>query len=358
MRVLYDAYWWRCGPVSGRVVMRELLRAWVEAYPQDELVLAVRPGDEAVVREATGSRHELARVRGRPHGVATLLQYPVLARKYDVDVAFTQNFAPPGVPTATFIHDVMYQTNPEWFTAPERAYFWLIPRFARGARLVVTSSQHEAARIERCNPRLRRVRAVGLAVATALTDADPRRPTRLPEGVPFLLTVGRLNVRKNLGTCLLGALRSGRASPECPVVVVGGPDGRGVTMPAEVTAAAAAGTVIFLESVSDAELAWLYANAQLFVYVSLDEGFGLPPLEARTFGCPVVASDIDVFREVLGDDAVFVDPEDVDTVAAGIAQAPQRNDHGGNGAARPVPAPPEWGECVRRLRTAMTESLA
>jgi glycosyltransferase involved in cell wall biosynthesis len=67
------------------------------------------------------------------------------------------------------------------------------------------------------------------------------------------------------------------------------------------------------------------------VFPSDDEGFGLPPVEALACGTPVVASDIPVLREVLGDRATFIDREDVEgLLAAGAA------------ARRPAPAPPAW----------------
>ena len=66
--------------------------------------------------------------------------------------------------------------------------------------------------------------------------------------------------------------------------------------------------VIKLNDVSDSQLMALYKNSVLFVFVSLDEGFGIPLLEAMAFGKPVVCSDISVFREIIGNDAVYCNP--------------------------------------------------
>ncbi|GMA86218.1 hypothetical protein GCM10025868_14680 [Angustibacter aerolatus] len=54
------------------------------------------------------------------------------------------------------------------------------------------------------------------------------------------------------------------------------------------------------------------------MFLSLDEGFGIPPLEALHFGAPVLAADIAVLHETLGDDAHFADPRDVPSIAAGV----------------------------------------
>ena len=60
--------------------------------------------------------------------------------------------------------------------------------------------------------------------------------------------------------------------------------------------------------VSDEELGKLYQNALFSIYPSLYEGFGLPPLESMTFGCPVISSDIPALREVDGDAVLYADP--------------------------------------------------
>jgi glycosyltransferase involved in cell wall biosynthesis len=66
--------------------------------------------------------------------------------------------------------------------------------------------------------------------------------------------------------------------------------------------------VVFCGQVPDNELFRLYNQAYAFVFPSLEEGFGLPLLEAATAGCPVLCSDIAVFREIAGDSALYFDP--------------------------------------------------
>ncbi|MGB9677868.1 MAG: glycosyltransferase family 4 protein, partial [Candidatus Ratteibacteria bacterium] len=71
----------------------------------------------------------------------------------------------------------------------------------------------------------------------------------------------------------------------------------------------------FLGRVDDDKLVKLYSNATCFVYPSLYEGFGIPPLEAQACGCPLILSDIPVFREVYKDSVVYFNPLDIDDVA-------------------------------------------
>ncbi len=66
--------------------------------------------------------------------------------------------------------------------------------------------------------------------------------------------------------------------------------------------------MIFTGKVEDDEIKALYMNAIAFVFPSLYEGFGIPPLEAMECGCPVAVSDIDVLHEVCGDAALYFDP--------------------------------------------------
>ena len=72
--------------------------------------------------------------------------------------------------------------------------------------------------------------------------------------------------------------------------------------------------------VSGEEKSELYRNASLLVFPSLQEGFGLPPLEAMLNACPVVASSASSIPEVCGDAAYYVDPGDADSIAEGIYQ--------------------------------------
>lgn len=348
MRVLFDAYWWVRGPVSNRQVQREIVRHWVEEFPEDEAVLVLRHAD-AGVADLPGRAHAVT-TRLWPHGVASIVRYPQLAKDAGADVIVTHNFTPWSGRSAVFVHDVMFQTNPEWFTRPERLYYSLGPRLLPRADVVATSSAHEAERIAARNPRVRGpVHAIGLAVGTGLRDARPVRPAGVGDEQRFVLSVGRLNVRKNLGRTFEGALASGAVDTDRPLLVVGEPEGVSTAVDPAVRHAIDTGAIRFLGRIDDGGLAWLYQHAELFVFLSLDEGFGLPPLEALSFGCPVLASDIAVLRETLGDRATYVDPRDVDAIAKALS--------GPTAHASGDPVLPDWRDTVRRLRSAVLAVL-
>ena len=141
------------------------------------------------------------------------------------------------------------------------------------------------------------------------------------EGKKYILYVGSIEPKKNLGQ-LLGALDLLRAEdPNCPTLVVaGGLGADGEDILADLKRREAAGQVVHAGYVSDADLEVLYAGAGLFVYPSLYEGFGLPPLEAMLRGVPTIVADATSLPELVEHAALKVDPGNVQALAAAISQ--------------------------------------
>lgn len=324
MRVLFDGFWWVRGPVSNRQVLREFILAWAREFPEDELIVAVRRGDRGAAGAELPASVGIVGTRLFPQGISAIAELPFIAKRMRADVTISHNFTPAFGRAGVFIHDYMFLSAPEWFTRKERAYFSLMPFTARRARWLFTSSRSEADRIGRLS-RGRTVVPIGLAVGRGLTGARPRRPAGLG-GVDqgFLLCVGRLNARKNLATTIDAALASGCVTDAAPLLIVGEPQGRNADLPSDAAEAVRRGAVRFLGFIDDDELAWLYGNASALLFLTRDEGFGLPALEALHFGAPVVVSDLPVFREILGELATFVDPVDAAIIAAAIRAIPPR----------------------------------
>ena len=126
----------------------------------------------------------------------------------------------------------------------------------------------------------------------------------------FFLAVGSLKKNKNIRLAINAAQSLGR--PDYPLVVVGAENER-VFGHEDL---AADQHVIFAGRLSDECLAALYQHATAFVFPSLYEGFGVPPLEAMLFGCPVIASDIGPARETCGDAAWYFSPTDASELSA------------------------------------------
>jgi glycosyltransferase involved in cell wall biosynthesis len=166
------------------------------------------------------------------------------------------------------------------------------------------------------------------------------------EAVPFVLTVGRLNVRKNVARLIEAFARVAQQDLTRHLVVVGEKDGMYSpgAIPDHVRS-----RIHFLGHVTDDELRWLYEHCDLFVFPSLDEGYGLPLLEANMLGAAAIASDIAVFRE-LEVAADYFDPRSVDEMAAAILL--------GLGSATAAGATGlTWQDVVRNIRRAVEKGL-
>jgi alpha-1,3-rhamnosyl/mannosyltransferase len=132
--------------------------------------------------------------------------------------------------------------------------------------------------------------------------------------------LGRLNVRKNLAR-LISAFAAARL-PDCQLVLVGPSDARNGDLAVHAEDLGLRDRVTFTGRVADADLPALLRHADAFAYVSLEEGFGVPPLEAMAFGIPVVCSDIPALRETAAaGGALFAQAHEVDDIAECLTRA-------------------------------------
>lgn len=191
-------------------------------------------------------------------------------------------------------------------------------------------------------------------------DATPMPP--LP--ARYFLYVGSERPRKNLGG-LLRALARVDADPVCagvPLVKVG-PAGRSTRFrDALLTEAERLGireSIVFLEGLSDVELAAVYRGAIALVVPSFHEGFGLPLLEAMACGCPVIASNVAALPEIAGHAARLVDPHEPDSIAAAMrdlaTNVPARRDLSSRGLERARPL--TWDRTAARTADVYREQI-
>ena len=145
---------------------------------------------------------------------------------------------------------------------------------------------------------------------------------RLGLPAPFILFVGTIQPRKNLGRLLeaYGRLK-GREAAGRGLVIVGRRGWGNVDVEGMARDLGIARSVVCIEDARQEDMPSVYNMADLFVYPSLYEGFGLPPLEAMACGMPVVTSGTSAIPEVVGEAALLVDPEDVEDIAGAIATA-------------------------------------
>jgi glycosyltransferase involved in cell wall biosynthesis len=306
MRIVIDSYWWFRGTQSLQHVVHGLVETWSAEYPQDELVIVIRRKyAQQTPRMPLNVRIIFTRVW--PQAFAASLIVPWHAKRLHADAMLTHNFPPLfGRNRSVLIQDMIFATNPEWFTKSELAYFrWMI-RLARRTNIVFSTTKSEGNRISQFT-KASRIVPVGLGISGDLFTVEEKPLIGLTP-FSFMLTVGRLNIRKNLGGLLEGAMNSQLLSPSYPLVVAGTQDGEFGAFPAWVDDEVQKGHIIFTGFVSMAQIRWLIRNCSFYSTLSLDEGFGLPPVEARLLGASVLVSDLPVFHETLGNDATYVDP--------------------------------------------------
>ena len=255
---------------------------------------------------------------------------PLACRRERVDLLHCPKSAipllSPGCPVAVTLHDLIPVKHPELEKRAAHLYWRLhIPRAAKRSDLVITISQWAKQEIiaEYGVP------AERVAVVMQSFDPDmlePRDPAtsrqiRANYGLPaeYILYVGTIQPRKNLGTLIeaYDELRRTMAAPP-KLVIVGRKGWLYDDLFARISELGLEDAVIFTGFVPDAELPYLFDGARVFAYLSLLEGFGRPPLEAMACGVPVVASNTTAIPEVVGDAGITVPPRDVAAVAAAL----------------------------------------
>jgi len=147
----------------------------------------------------------------------------------------------------------------------------------------------------------------------------------LVEGA-YLLYVGNAYPHKNLERLLDAFGEVQKNLTDTKLVLVGREDFFTNRLKAKASTLASHKNIIFWGEASEQDLSRLYAHANAFVFPSLAEGFGLPALEALSFGCPIICSDIPVFHEVLGDIPTYVDPMDISDIKNAITHVLSTNE--------------------------------
>jgi glycosyltransferase involved in cell wall biosynthesis len=155
-----------------------------------------------------------------------------------------------------------------------------------------------------------------------IVDEDELQSVKLRYGLfsPFVLYVGTIEPRKNLGRLLRAHIRlRTKYGSRHRLVVAGGLGWLYQDVLRDIEEIASEHEVIFLGRVPEEDLPALYSLADVFAFPSLYEGFGLPPLEAMACGVPVVCSNTSSLPEVVGDAGILVSPYDVDALSDALA---------------------------------------
>ena len=254
-----------------------------------------------------------------------LWQQTLALRRLDADWYVSTFFLPLAVPCrqAVLIHDLSFRAHPEYFPVVVAAYMRLLTGLSiRRADRVLALSEFTLRELARFySPSTDKTVRVYPGVGR-LFRAEPEACEEavlhsygLESG--YILAMGNIHPRKNLSR-LLDAYeylrQHGRAAPR--MVWVGAPRWGSD----ELLERARAAGVILTGFVAQHDLPALYRGAEMLVYPSLYEGFGLPPAEAMACGTPVITSNTTSLPEVVGQAALTVDPTDVRAIAGAMAR--------------------------------------
>ena len=227
------------------------------------------------------------------------------------------------------VHDLAWHHLPENYPLNERVRhrIWLRLAVRMASRIVVNSKTTRNDLVTLHPESTEKVAVVPAGVDRGLFHRAPveeQRRVRGRYGIHgrYMISVATFHPRKNL-VGLLDAYDRFRATTreQLQLVIVGrgGEDSERVW--ARITRSPYRSDIVTPGYVPIEDLPALYSGAVLFAITSRFEGFGIPPLEAMACGAPVIVSNLPIFREVCGDAAERVDPDDPVSIAAGIGDA-------------------------------------
>jgi glycosyltransferase involved in cell wall biosynthesis len=252
------------------------------------------------------------------------------------------------------LHDCAVFTHADAYSWQFRAWYrFMFRHLARSVNRIITVSEFSKSElVRRCGAREDHTTVTHLGHEHILrVTPDDRIIDRLGlQGEDFALAVSSNNPNKNFSGLLAALALMGR--PKFRVVIAGG----GAQHVFSSTDRIDPDFVVRTGYISDAELRALYDSARSFIFPSFYEGFGIPPLEALACGISVLAADIPVLREVLGDAASYCDPHSPSSIATEIdrlMQRPSRNEP----QVRQLLAKMTWEDCAHLTLNVLAEEL-
>ena len=261
--------------------------------------------------------------------------FPLEIRKWKLDLIHYPNFNIPFIqfcPYVVTIHDLIYYLYPD--QCPSKfAYYYacsMIRYATKHARTVMTVSEHSKKDLIRYfNIPEHKIQIISEAADGNCYVFHPRSTAR-DNGLvhhlrakyriaqPYIFYVGKHHPYKNIKTLIHAYHTHKEIYENFQLVIAGKKDNRRQELYTSAEQLDTGNQIIFTDFIPEEEIFELYRGASLFVFPSLYEGFGLPPLEAMACGVPVISSNAASLPEVVGDAAMLVDPQNVTELAAAI----------------------------------------
>ena len=348
--------------------VRNILRYLGRIDRENEYVLLCRPADLDSMDKYGDNFRAVAEPSGN-YSVMEQVRVPLALKRAGAHVFHAPHYVLPPVlpcPSVVTIHDCIHLMFPEYL--PNKLAYAYARTFmtiaARRSSRVLTVSEAS----KRDILRFFKIPASKVEVVyNAIDDRFDREPEmedvmrvreRYQLNDPFLLYTGNIKPHKNVERVIEAySLLRTRGFDNLKLLIIGDEISKSPHLRRAVHRHQLHRQVRFLGFVPDATLAVLYRLADVFVFPSLYEGFGLPPLEAMASGTPVVTSNVSSLPEVVGDAALLVDPKDADAIAGAIQRILTDRDlrrsltQKGLGRAHDF----SWERSVRRIRDVYLE---
>ena len=270
-------------------------------------------GAPAAVRPERGARGHLARLVWTQTGLR--LRLARLRPRLLLNL-MPEGLIRPALPQVTIIHDVLPLQSPEEYPRQQYYFRHYVPTVLRHSRAVIVSSESTRRDV------LAFYRLPPASLHMVPLGYDPRRfapsPAPTSNGEPYALFLGNVMPHKNLLRLVDGFAQAVSDLPGRLVIRGWGRAAHVHALQQRIDTLGIAPRVDWRPYANDDELPDLYCGARMLLLPSLHEGFGLTALEAMACGTPVVVSNRSSLPEVVGDAALFVDPEDPTSIATAI----------------------------------------
>ena len=287
-------------------------------------------GREHSKQDLEGIKLSLEQCQLFPYGIYRRIwhlvpvKYQQLFSPADIRIFF-DFIVPPRVDgrVMTTVHDLSFLRYPETIRRVNRQRIERDIQYSldRSDKIITISEFSKRELIELMGVEEERIALVSPAPACTVIDGGAADLSRFSIQSPYLLYVGTIEPRKNL-VSLIKAFEYLKKETGCPhqLVLAGGKGWNNEEIYLSAQESPYQKEIVFTGYISQAEKNALYQGASLFVFPSLYEGFGIPPLEAMGAGCPVVCSDAASLPEVVGDAAKLTSPTDMKGLAQAMAE--------------------------------------
>ncbi|MGE3276300.1 MAG: glycosyltransferase family 4 protein [Vicinamibacterales bacterium] len=311
--------------------IRNILTGLARLDQTTEYVVLCKPEDAAAA--AVGPNFRAVPERARPYSIAEQIRVPLSLARERVQLVHEPHYVlPPATRcrSVVTIHDCIHLMFPQYLPFRSahlyaRASMWAATRQADRVLTVSEASKRDILRFFDVAPE--KISVIHNAIDPRfLEPPDEERMDRIRQRYqldhPFVLYVGNIKPHKNVDRLIEAFSRARATGPDdLRLVIIGDELSKYPALRQAVHRHRLGKHVRFLGFQPFETLAAFYRLARVFVFPSLYEGFGLPPLEAMASGTPVVTSNVSSLPEIAGDAALLVDPTDAEPIADAIVRA-------------------------------------